>query len=124
MALLKFGATKDGRKPNPLVELHPGFSDGEKQASPYLRLVKFALRTDGTKGVSPDPAKTGGKGGKFTVSVDNTDYLVSVLEGYACGRGISPAALAASLELSDEVRPMPEAETRETLTPEQASDAS
>lgn len=115
MALLKFGATRDGRKPNPLVELHPGFAkpDESGTASAYARLVKFALRTDGQKGVSPDPAKTSGKGGKFTVSVDNTDFVTAIIDAFACGRGVSSAALVESLDLSDEVRPLPVAEATE-----------
>lgn len=110
MSVLKFGSGQGGRKPNPLVELHPGFEAEGKQTSPYLRLVKFALRTDGQKGVSPDPAKTGRKGGQFTVSVDNTDFVVALLDAVATGRGISTAALVAQLTLSDEVRSIPEAE--------------
>ena len=66
--VMRFGQDRE-RRPNPLVELHPGFTAANGDVvGPYLRLVKFTRKDGKTTATS------------FNVSVTAGDDLVSDIQ--------------------------------------------
>jgi len=66
--VMRFGQDRE-RRPNPLVELHPGFTAANGDAvQPYARLVKFK-KVDGIN-----------KATSFNVSVSSLPDLIADLE--------------------------------------------
>jgi len=66
--VMRFGQDRE-RRPNPLVELHPGFTASNGDAvQPYVRLVKFTKKDGKNTATS------------FNTSVSNIDNLIADLQ--------------------------------------------